>query len=138
MKKVRTKRAPSRVMKAVKIGEETRLAQSGGDFFTLLVEQQLGARCLRELQFDAKRKFRFDYALPDYKLAIEIDGGIWKQGGGRHNRASGWLVDQEKMNLAVSQGWRILHFTPQQQNTMATLELIRSSMRFRSEEIKSG
>lgn len=28
MKKVRTKRAPSRVMKAVKIGEETRLAHS--------------------------------------------------------------------------------------------------------------
>ena len=125
-------------MKAVQIEGEARLAQSGGDFFTLFVHQRLGAVCLKELQFDEHRKFRFDYALPDYKLAIEIDGGIWQEGGGRHNRASGWLVDQEKLNLAVSQGWRILHFTPQQQNTMKTLDIIRDAMRFRSVEIQSN
>lgn len=126
------KKDSSRVMKAVTIGEETRLAQSGGDVFTLCVSQQLGTRCLKELQFDEKRKFRFDYALPEFRLAIEIDGGIWKEGGGRHNRASGWLGDQEKLNLAVTQGWRILHFTPQQQMTGYALDCIREAIKWRS------
>lgn len=135
IKKRRTIKSPSRVMKAVQIESETRLAQSGGDAFTLCVRQQLGAVCLKELQFDEKRKFRFDYALPDYRLAIEIDGGIWIEGGGRHNRASGWKADQEKLNLAVTQGWRILHFTPQQQYSGYALDTIRDAMRWKSAQI---
>lgn len=39
-----------------------------------------------EYRFHETRKWRFDHAWPDRKLALEIDGGVWQNGGGRHNR----------------------------------------------------
>lgn len=62
-----------------------------------------------ELQFAPPREFRFDFAWPDYKLAVEIDGGIWSKG--RHTRGSGFQKDCWKLNLATLNGWRILRYT---------------------------
>jgi len=59
-----------------------------------------------------KRRWRFDYAIPDKKIAIEIEGGVWISG--RHNRASGFLKDMEKYNTATILGWRVLRFTPEE------------------------
>ncbi len=78
------------------------------------------AEARTEYVFDEEndRKWRFDFAWPatdgpdeDARggVAVEIDGGQWMAHGGRHARDS----DREKMNEAVVQGWRILHFTPQ-------------------------
>lgn len=131
--KPRAVRKSSTTRKVVQIGSELRNAQSG-DMFTLCIRQQLGAECVRELQFDAVRKWRFDYAIPSVKLAIEIDGGVWIEGGGRHTRGSGWIKDQEKMNAAAAQGWRVMHFTPQQQLTSYALNCIRDALRFSSVE----
>ena len=69
------------------------------------------------------RKWRFDYAWPDEKIAIERDGGIWKggKGGGRgqggHSGGKGQLRDMEKQNAAMILGWRVLRFTPDQMVT---------------------
>jgi hypothetical protein len=65
-----------------------------------------------EFYFHLTRMWRFDFAYPKIKLAIEVDGGIWIMG--RHNRASGWLRDQEKFNEAAILGWSVMRFTPQQ------------------------
>ena len=73
-----------------------------------------------EYQFFPPRKFRFDYACctpcstGDYgwKLAVEIDGGIWTVG--RHTRGLGFQRDMEKLNLAAIEGWSVLRFTPKQ------------------------
>ena len=54
-------------------------------------------------------RYRFDFAIPEYKIAIEVEGGIWNNGG--HVRGSGYLKDCDKYNLATLQGWRILRFT---------------------------
>ena len=62
----------------------------------------------REHRFAPPRRFRFDFAFPALKLAVEIDGGLW--GYGRHNRPAGMMKDNEKFNLAASLGWRILKF----------------------------
>lgn len=64
----------------------------------------------KEHAFCEKRKWRFDFAWPDKKVAVEIDGGQWTQNGGRHNRDS----DRVKMNEAVASGWRVLRFSTQQ------------------------
>lgn len=53
------------------------------------------------------RKFRFDAAWPDERAAVEIDGGQWAPGGGRHAKDA----DREKHNLAVLHGWRVLRFS---------------------------
>jgi hypothetical protein len=58
------------------------------------------------------RRWRFDWAFPLAKLAIEQEGGAWT--GGRHIRGKGYIGDMEKYNAATLAGWRILRFTPQQ------------------------
>lgn len=55
------------------------------------------------------RQFRFDFAWPDRRLAVEVDGGTWT--GGRHTRGAGFESDCEKTNLAQLLGWRVLRFT---------------------------
>lgn len=83
----------------------------------------------REFQFMKGRRFRFDYAFIDKKIAVEVEGGIWIQG--RHTRGLGYLKDMEKYNLATLEGWRVLRFTPQQlkqeQTYLMLLELFKRS-----------
>lgn len=71
------------------------------------------------------RRHRFDLAWPERMLALEIDGGVWMRGGGRHNRGSGFLRDQEKFNLAAQLGWRILRCTPDDIKQGKILKLLR-------------
>ena len=62
-----------------------------------------------ELQFDENRKFRFDYAIPSLKLAIEYEGVFSKKS--RHTTVNGFSEDCIKYNLAVCSGWRVLRYT---------------------------
>jgi very-short-patch-repair endonuclease len=66
---------------------------------------------ISEHKFLENRKFRFDFAWIDCKLAVEIEGGVWSNG--RHTRGVGYVKDMEKYNLAVKNGWKVLRFTPQ-------------------------
>ncbi len=59
----------------------------------------------RELKFSRHRRFKFDFAWPSCRVALETDGGIFSQG--RHNRAAGFARDCEKGNLAVLEGWTV-------------------------------
>ena len=63
---------------------------------------------VREFVF-SKRKFRFDFAWPEQKLAVEIEGGIWS--GGAHVRGAHFESDAAKYNLAVKLGWRVLRYS---------------------------
>jgi len=55
------------------------------------------------------RKHRFDFAFTDKMVAVEIDGNAWNvKGGGKHMQDS----DLEKLNLAVTLGWRVFRFSP--------------------------
>lgn len=62
---------------------------------------------MEEYQFHPIRRWRFDFAAPHCKLAIEIDGGQWTPHGGRHARDS----DREKHNAAAVLGWRVLRYS---------------------------
>ena len=97
------------------------------DAFTRLCAAALHADCVKEHRFHPTRKWRFDYAFPAYKVAVEIDGGVWQYG--RHNRPQGYLADLEKFNAAAALGWRVLKFTPQQQYTKAAIDLIKETLR---------
>jgi hypothetical protein len=63
-----------------------------------------------EYRFHPTRKWRFDFAWIDVRVALEVDGGIWTQG--RHSRGTGMLGDHEKLNEAACLGWRVLRTTP--------------------------
>ena len=92
------------------------------DTFTLLLRQRIGVECVKEYRFHPTRQWRFDYAFPSIRVAIEIDGGVWING--RHNRPSGFLGDMEKFNAAATLGWVVLKFTPQEQYSKKALDLI--------------
>lgn len=62
-----------------------------------------GATMVRELAFHPERKWRFDFAWPDAKLALEVDGF------GRHQTFAGYREDTHKGNAALLLGWRVLH-----------------------------
>lgn len=72
--------------------------------------------------FAPPRKWRFDYAWPDYFIALEVEGGVWKRG--RHNRASGFLKDMEKYNRAAALGWRVVKCTPQTLHSDDTIRTV--------------
>ena len=93
------------------------------DLFLNYLQQQFPqAEVVKELQFHPDRKWRFDYAFPSRKIAIEIDGAIWTLG--RHNRPRGYLNDMEKLNTAASMGWLILRFSTDERFYLSTRRLI--------------
>jgi very-short-patch-repair endonuclease len=62
-----------------------------------------------EYRFHPVRQWRLDFAWPDKKLGIELEGGTWS--GGRHTTGAGYAGDCEKYNAAVELGWRVLRYT---------------------------
>jgi len=63
----------------------------------------------REFRFAPPRRWRFDYAFPAHKVAVEIEGGVWARG--RHVRPRGYAADCEKYTAAAALGWRVLRYT---------------------------
>ena len=80
----------------------------------------------KEYQFHHKRKWRFDYAFIDYKMAIEVEGGIWIQG--RHTRPQGYINDMEKYNEANLMGWKIIRVAPKDLLKRETIDLIKRGL----------
>ena len=95
---------------------------SADPLFLALVKRAKLPAPTAEYRFHDSRKWRFDWAWPEYRVALEVDGGIWR--GGRHTRGAGWLKDTEKLNTAASMGWRLLRCTPTQLCTMDTIDLL--------------
>ena len=77
---------------------------------------------VREYAFATPRRWRFDFAWPEAKVALEVEGGVWTQG--RHTRGSGFLKDVEKYNEAVRRGWRVFRCTPATLESLDTVQLI--------------
>jgi hypothetical protein len=59
-----------------------------------------------EYQFHPHRRYRWDFAHPTSKVAIDIQGGVWMAKSG-HSGGTGLVKDYEKLNLAASLGWRV-------------------------------
>lgn len=81
---------------------------------------------VQEFRFHLTRKWRFDFAWPDQKVALEVEGGVWT--GGRHTRGSGFIKDMEKYNEAAGLGWRVFRCTPQKLCTPDTTAMIHAAL----------
>ena len=64
---------------------------------------------IQEHKFLYNRKFRFDFAIVEHKIAIEYEGIMAYKS--RHTSVTGYSKDCEKYNLAVINGWRVLRYT---------------------------
>jgi hypothetical protein len=77
--------------------------------FDLLVQPRIVPSCVAGFNLDDRA--RLEYVR--HCLGIEIEGGLFVKGSGRHNRGAGMRADMEKYNEAVLLGWRILRVLPE-------------------------
>lgn len=96
------------------------------DVFTVICKTDLHVECVKEFKFHPVRKWRFDYAIPEHKIALEVEGGVWT--GGRHVSGKGFLGDMEKYNAATLLGWRVFRTTPDELYKASTIELLRTAI----------
>jgi very-short-patch-repair endonuclease len=79
-----------------------------------------------EVRFHPVRRWRFDFAWPELMLALEIDGGIYVRG--RHVTPVGFRKDCEKLNTALTLGWRVLRVVPDHIKSGEALEWVQKMM----------
>lgn len=75
-----------------------------------------------EYIFARPRLWRFDFAIAELRLAIEIEGGIYTSG--RHTRGKGYHSDMIKYRTATYLGWDVVRYTPDEVNKAQTYEEI--------------
>lgn len=83
---------------------------------------------VREWRFAPPRRWAFDLAYPHRLIAVEIEGGIWLPGGGRHNRGSGFERDIAKYNAASLLGWHLVRVTGGMVQNGAARELVERAL----------
>ena len=91
---------------------------------------------VREYKFWPQRKFRFDFAFVDERIAVEVDGGLHTQG--RHTRADGYERDQAKRNEATIMGWRVLNFSPSMVSSGHAVHTIKRALEARLQGGENG
>jgi hypothetical protein len=82
-----------------------------------------------EYKFAApERQYRADFAFLEARIIVEIDGGVWRKGGGAHSHPTNILRDMERTNEASIRGWRLMRFTPEELNKAATFGKIKEAI----------
>ena len=79
-----------------------------------------------ELKFHPVRRWRFDLAWPDQKVALEVQGGNFSNG--RHTRGAALLKEWEKLNTAACMGWRVLFCQPSDLCMRETSDIIQEAL----------
>jgi hypothetical protein len=71
---------------------------------------------------DYRPHYRWDFAWPDLKVAVECNGGVWS--GGAHGRPKGILRDYDKANRGRLAGWTLIAVTQRDVTSGEALRLI--------------
>lgn len=91
-----------------------------------LIIKHTGESVVEEYQFHPTREWRFDFAIPARRVAIEVEGGCFN--GGRHIRPEGYLRDMEKYNEAAVEGWCVIRVLPSELLMLKTIRQIVRAM----------
>ena len=107
---------------------------------------------VREYRFHSTRRFRFDFAWPVRKVALEVEGGIYGQvvschkcgtqvmqklangsmikvrAGGRHNRGKGYEQDCLKYSSAAILNWKVIRVTAGMIKDGSAIELVEQAI----------
>ena len=77
-----------------------------------------------EYRFDSKRRWRFDFAWPELRFAVEVEG-ITKEGG-RHQRPAGFEADLEKYEAAMLQECTVYRCSPTMVKSLRAVSVIKA------------
>jgi len=78
------------------------------EMFALQCEQAGLPTPVREYSAIPGRRYRWDFAWPEARVLVEINGGTYAHMG--HSTGTGIARDYEKSNLAVLAGWKVFAF----------------------------
>lgn len=95
-------------------------------FAEQLTAAELDEPWIREHRFAPPRRWRFDFAWPEQRIALEIDGGLYVYGA--HNRGAAIEAAYEKRNVAETYGWRVLTVSAHQVKDGRALLWVRQLM----------
>jgi very-short-patch-repair endonuclease len=109
-------RISKRTGKPIAICDGCGKAKNACECLERALAQQIAFRGLpapqTQYHFMPGRKYRADFAYPEHRLLIEVEGGTRGKGG--HSTHTGITRDIEKGNAAMLNGWRVLRCTSEQ------------------------
>ena len=85
----------------------------------------------RQHKYVPGRKFQADFAFPEQKLIVEVDGGIYNRRA--HGSIGGIIADMKRTNLAAISGWRVMRFRPDelQKEPDSVIEQIKLALEYK-------
>ena len=97
--------------KATGLSKARKASSSGANFLAniKLAFMQKGYLAISEHAFHPTRRWRFDLAFPEYKIAVEYEGLFSEKS--RHTTANGYTGDIEKYEAAQELGWFVFRVT---------------------------
>lgn len=96
-----------KLRKEGRVGKKQKGDKAKAEMWTVLC--WCGEYVEQEHKFSDERKFKFDFAIPKMKIAIEYEGLMSEKSG--HTSPTGYTSNCEKYNLATCLGWRMLRYT---------------------------
>lgn len=108
-KGLKTNLEESKPKKKIKIEKISVEKQSIKKVLWVLKRENIITDYVEEHQFHSTRKFRFDWAILDHKIAIEYEGLFSEKSG--HTTVNGYTKDCVKYNLAILNDWKVLRYT---------------------------
>jgi very-short-patch-repair endonuclease len=84
---------------------------------------------LEEFKFHQDRRWRFDFAFIDHKLAVEVEGIVGGSEKSRHTTWTGYTADCIKYSEAAVLGWRLIRVTQEMIKSGMAIELIERALR---------
>lgn len=112
--------------KAAPKGPKGRKSHGNAVFAAFLSAAGLPAP-IAEYQFHPTRRWRLDYCWRAELVALEVQGGIFRQG--RHTRGTALLAEWEKLNTAAGLGYRFIFVQPRDLCTAATASFLRAALK---------
>ncbi len=77
------------------------------------------------------KDWRFDFAIPDKMIAMEVEGGVFSKKKSRHTTGTGFTADCVKYNNAAILGWTVLRVTGDMIKTGQALQMIERAIEAR-------
>ncbi len=88
---------------------------------------------ISQFKFHETRKWAVDFAWPNHRIIVEIEGGIWIKGGAGHSHPISIERDIEKYNQVSLYGYRLFRFTDKEIRSGAAINLLKEV--FKQEEL---
>lgn len=76
--------------------------------------------------FNGQRRWRFDVAYEEEKVACEVMGGLFSNG--KHSREAGFANDSRKSAEAQLMGWKVINVTPSMIKDGSAVALVKEAL----------